>query len=318
MNTTDFKEMHWMASMIGNIDVGMVVLDSNYKIQAFNGFMEHHSNIHGQDAKGKLLFELFPELPEDWFRQKIETVKLLKNMAFTTWEQRPYIFKFKNYRPITGLQEYMFQNMTIIPLTSLTGEVEQISLIIYDVTDVATNSMALSGANSLLESLSRTDGLTQLNNRSYSEELIAKEFKRYKRSLSPSSLVMLDIDHFKQVNDTYGHPMGDKVIQAVAQTISATQRDSDVSGRFGGEEFVVLLSDTNAEQALVFTERLRKKIEKATIQLNGARVQVTVSLGVCQLAPELDSYQQWLSNADQALYRAKQQGRNRSIIFQGK
>ena len=315
MNTTNFKEMHWMASMIGNIDVGMVVLDCDYKIQAFNGFMEHHSNIHGQDAKGKLLFELFPELPEDWFRQKIETVKLLKNMAFTTWEQRPYIFKFKNYRPITGLQEFMFQNMTIIPLTSLTGEVEQISLIIYDVTDVATNSMALSGANSLLESLSRTDGLTQLNNRSYSEELIAKEFKRFKRSLSPSSLVILDIDHFKQVNDTHGHPVGDKVIQAVAKTISATQRDSDVSGRFGGEEFVVLLSDTTAEQALVFTERLRKQIENQVIALNGINVQVTVSLGICQLVPELDNYQQWLSHADQALYQAKQQGRNRSVTY---
>lgn len=316
MSTNDFKEMHWMASVIGNIDVGMVVLDRDYKICAFNGFMEHHSNVHYRDAMGQELFHLFPEIPQQWFRQKVESVLLLKNMAFTTWEQRPYIFKFKNYRPITGMQEFMFQNMTIIPLTSLTGKVEQISLIIYDVTDMASNSIALQGANSQLKELNRIDALTQLNNRGAIEEYIAREFNRYQRNQSPTSLVVFDIDHFKRVNDTYGHPIGDEVLKEVASLLKTTQRDSDLTGRYGGEEFICLLIDTAADQAENFCERLRNNIAEVVHKHHAQSFNITISLGIAELAPKMKSYQQWITHADQALYQAKNAGRNQTVTFQ--
>jgi len=154
MSGIDFKEFHWMASMINTIDAGMVVLDNDYNIKIWNGFMEHHSNIDAVDAKGANLFTLFPDLPEQWFRRKVESVKTIENQSFITWEQRQYIFPFKNYRRITGTVEYMYQNITIIPLMSLTGVVEQISIIVYDVTDAASNRLALKKAHDELHQLS--------------------------------------------------------------------------------------------------------------------------------------------------------------------
>ena len=315
MSIEDLKQMHWMANMIADIDVGMVVLDLNYEICNWNGFMEHHSNVEMEDAVGSNLFTLFPEISEEWFRQKMETVVLLNNKAFTTWEQRPYVFKFKSYLPITGVHEFMFQNMTIIPLKSLSGKVEQVSLVIYDVSDVATNRIALQEVNHQLELANRIDPLTQLFNRGHVEQCIKGEFNRFKRSGSPVSLVMIDIDFFKKVNDKYGHPAGDAVLRTVGKIISTLQRNTDASGRYGGEEFVVILTDTNIDQAIYFVERLRKKMENTLTSYGEDDISVTISLGISQAAPEIADYKEWLDQADQSLYRAKENGRNQYQIF---
>ncbi len=315
MSIEDLRQMHWMANMIADIDVGMVVLDRNYEICNWNGFMEHHSNIETEDAIGANLFKLFPEISEDWFRQKIETVILLNNKAFTTWEQRPYIFKFKSYLPITGIHKFMFQNMTIIPLKSLSGEIEQVSLIIYDVSDVATNRLALLEVNQQLEATNRIDQLTQLYNRGHLEHRIDGEFSRFKRSGAAVCLVMLDIDFFKKVNDEYGHPGGDEVLRVVGKTISDLQRNTDVSGRYGGEEFAIILVDTNIENAVHFLERLRIKLENTVVKHNDTEIRVTVSLGISEANSEMKSYEEWLSQSDQALYKAKENGRNQYQVY---
>lgn len=153
MSTVDFKEFHWMVSMINSIDAGLIVLDSDYIVESWNGFMFHHSNIDACDAKGKNIFDIFPNLDKPWLLRKFEAVKTIKNQSFITWEQRPYIFPFKNYRPITGTVKHMYQNVTILPLASLTGSVDQICLIVYDVTDIATNRQALQKANEELKIL---------------------------------------------------------------------------------------------------------------------------------------------------------------------
>ncbi len=301
--------------MISNIDVGMIVLDLNCEILHWNGFMEHHSNISTEDAIGSNLFALFPEVPKDWFRKKIETVLLLNSKAFTTWEQRPYIFKFKSYLPITGIHKFMFQNMTIIPLTSLSGEIEQITVIIYDVSDVAANRLALLEVNQHLETANRIDQLTQLYNRGYLEECIKGEFNRFKRSGTASCLVMLDIDFFKKVNDQYGHPAGDEVLRIVGKTMADIQRNTDIIGRYGGEEFAVILVDTNIEQAVFFLDRLRKTISSTVISYNNTDIPITVSLGMSEIKTEMIDYEEWLSQSDQALYKAKDNGRDQYQIY---
>lgn len=308
----DLKEFHWMVEMVQTIDVGLVVLDRDYKVQAWNGFMENHSGKGGSQVQNQIMFDLFSEIPKDWLSQKIESVFLLKNRAFTTWEQRPYIFRFKNYRPITGTAEFMYQNMTIIPLMSLTGEVTHVSLIIYDVTDSAVNKLQLKDLNDQLKDLSRIDALTQLYNRGYWEEQLHHEFARYKRTQANACLIMFDIDHFKRVNDTYGHQAGDKVIQAVSATLKQNLRETDIAGRYGGEEFAVLLIDTDAEKALFFAERLRKSIEALHVYHDEHDICFTVSLGIAQTHPQLPSPEEWLKQSDSALYRAKESGRNRT------
>ncbi|MGB1263475.1 MAG: diguanylate cyclase [Cognaticolwellia sp.] len=310
------NELHWMMDILHSIDVGLVVLDRDYHVQIWNGFMENHSGLLPREVKGKVLFELFDEIPQDWFRRKAESVFLLKNKAFTIWEQRPYVFKFNNYRPITSTADFMYQNTTFMPLMSTTGEISHLCLLVYDVTDNAMHKQELKRANKDLAILSQTDGLTQLFNRNHWQHCIETEFKRYTRSQHSSSLVILDIDHFKAVNDNYGHIVGDDVIKHLAKLIREQARETDISGRYGGEEFVILLADTHIDDAVVFAERLRKTVAESVVTYNDIEIQYTISIGIAEVEPSFDSVSQWLEYADNALYQSKEQGRNRVTIHQ--
>jgi diguanylate cyclase (GGDEF)-like protein len=297
--------------MLHTIDVGLVVLDRQYSIQIWNGFMENHSGLLPREVKGKRLFDLFDEIPEQWFKRKAESVFLLKNKAFTIWEQRSYLFKFQNYRPITGSADFMYQNTTFIPLISATGEVTHLCLIVYDVTDNAVHKQDLEQANSELAVLSQTDGLTNLFNRMHWEQCLKAEYKRWTRSNHASCLVMLDIDHFKQVNDNYGHMVGDEVIRHLSGLIQKHIRETDVSGRYGGEEFAILLADTTIENAHVFAERLRFEVEQATVKYNDIELQYTISMGLAEVDTSVKNYETWIEYADSALYDSKESGRNK-------
>ncbi|OMH25586.1 sensor domain-containing diguanylate cyclase [Motiliproteus sp. MSK22-1] len=306
----EISEFHWQMEMLQSIDAGLVVLDRNYQVKLWNSFMENHSGLRSGDVRDQSLFSLFDCLPEVWLRRKIETVIKLNNRAFTTWEQRPYVFEFDNNRPLTGMSPVMYQNMTIIPLPAPTGEVEHVCMIVYDVTDVAINKLQLREVNAELEHLSRTDRLTQLFNRGYWEEQLDKEFSRFKRTGAVSSLVMFDIDHFKKINDTYGHQAGDEVIREVSRWVRKVARTTDVVGRYGGEEFAVILLNTDAAQARYFSERLRRRIEEGLVSYEADEIKFTISLGVAEADSHMESYEDWLQLADKALYQSKNNGRN--------
>jgi len=315
MNEDSFSNIHWQLDMLQSIDVGLVVVDRDYTIKLWNGFMANHSGMSPTRVVDINLFELFPDIPQDWFRRKAESVFMLKNRCFTHWEQRPFLFRFKTYRPITGAAEFMYQNVTLIPVSSATGEINQLSIVIYDVTDIAVGKQQLHNANEQLALLSRTDSLTQLNNRGYWEESASQEFRRLQRSGADASLVMFDIDHFKRVNDGYGHPAGDDAIRNTARVLRETIRATDIAGRYGGEEFVIVLVETDVDGAMVLAERLRNAIEAMTVIHEDYKIQFTISLGVAQWDPELVSHEQWIDFADQALYEAKESGRNQVVLF---
>lgn len=313
----EVSEIHWMVEMFQTVDVGLVVLDRDYKVQVWNGFMENHSGLLPSQVRDQVVFELFSELDEEWFRHKAEPVFMLKNRSFTIWEQRPYIFKFKNYRPITGSADHMFQNATFIPLSNTTGEVEHMCIIIYDVTDVAVHKEDLEKANLALEKLSQTDRLTKLNNRGHWEECLKNEFNRLKRrGTKVSTLLIFDIDHFKRVNDGYGHSAGDLAIIHVADTLKKNLRETDVAGRYGGEEYVVILTDTDAEHGMIFAERMRKAIEDSFVQYEDIQIKFTISLGLAEYDERIASHLKWIEAADTALYESKESGRNQTNTYQ--
>ena len=166
-----------------------------------------------------------------------------------------------------------------------------------------------------LERISRIDGLSQLNNRRFWEESVYREYERHKRSDSPMSLIMIDIDHFKQVNDKFGHVIGDQVIRAISGLLADAARDADVVGRYGGEEFGLLLPDTDEKGAVVFAERLRLAVQSLSVKPHGVRC--TISLGVAEADSSIKKYRQLIENADRALYAAKHQGRNLVKTYQG-
>lgn len=310
-------EFHWLMDVLQNIDVGLVVLDTQMNIKLWNSFMQNHSAKPPNEVLEQNVFRVFPELPEAWFRRKLQAVTVLQNSAFTTWEQRPYLFRFRNYRPVTGMAEFMYQNCTILPLTNASSIVDHVCLIIYDVTEVAVNRLQLQQANAQLHTISRTDGLTGLLNRKTWQQLLDHEFKRFQRYQHKCSLIMFDIDHFKKINDGLGHPAGDEVIRHTAQAIRDNLRDSDVAGRYGGEEFAIILTDTGAEGAQVVAERLREAIASSVVHYEQHAMQYTVSLGIAELSTEVTSPTQWIDCADRGLYQAKNNGRNRSCLFDG-
>ena len=129
---------------------------------------------------------------------------------------------------------------------------------------------------------------------------------------------MFDIDHFKKVNDTYGHASGDEVIRKTAQTLLQTARRSDICGRYGGEEFVALLPGTTSDQAMYFAERLRKRIEQLEVETEAGTIKYTISLGICQLNDELLTHIEWFESADKALYFSKENGRNQVNVYHDK
>ena len=308
------NEFHWLMDMLESVEVGLVVLDLDFHVQAWNGFMEHHSGITASQIRDKKLFEIFPDIPEAWLTRKVDAVAMLNTRAFTSWEQRPYLFRFRNTRPITGTEEYMFQNLTISPITAPNGEVEKVCLLVYDVTEFASSKRALERANEQLAKLSMTDRLTGLLNRGTWENLVDAEYERFRRYGHATSLVMFDIDHFKPVNDTYGHLAGDEVIRHTAEVTRNNIRQSDSAGRYGGEEFGIILPETDAESARVICERIREAIEKSTVNTTAGDIGYTVSMGIAQLTDAPENYMQWMQKADEALYKAKESGRNKVVI----
>lgn len=310
----DLNEFHWLLAIVQSIDVGVVVLDREYRVQVWNTFMENRSGVQPKDAQNSNFFSLFPEIDRPWFSRKVESVATLGTPAFTVWEQRPYLLRFKSYQPITGQEEFMYQNTTLLPLRSPDNRINHICLVIYDVTDVATNRHQIQAANAQLQLLSSTDRLTGLYNRGHWEASLKAAYARHQRYGNALSLVMLDIDHFKRVNDTYGHQAGDKVIEQVARLLHEHVRESDVAGRYGGEEFGVVLSDTDSAGGQIFAERLRKAVEASLVQYNGQDIRFTVSLGVADLSQPANDHAELIARADQALYTSKKTGRNRVTV----
>lgn len=187
-------------------------------------------------------------------------------------------------------------------------------VIIYKFLDIIRQ---LRLAHELLENLSQEDYLTGVYNRRHLEETAAKEFSLGKRHDFPVSILIMDLDHFKQVNDTYGHLVGDQVLVELTQCVYEIIRQTDIFGRYGGEEFMLFMPHTALEDALMLAERIRQAVADRTFQFDHAKVNVTISLGVASATAQTRTLEDLMLNADLALYRAKEQGRNRVEVYDG-
>jgi diguanylate cyclase len=181
---------------------------------------------------------------------------------------------------------------------------------------VAVRTAELEQLNHRLQELSDTDQLTGLKNRRFMETRLEREWTRCVRYRHALTVVLLDIDHFKQVNDRFGHPAGDACLQAVASLICEGLRwPSDMVARYGGEEFCLILPETSAEGAATVTERIRSRVAQAIIDAEHHRFQVTISAGIFSAIPDQDmGVEMFISGADKALYQSKEAGRNRVTV----
>ena len=164
-----------------------------------------------------------------------------------------------------------------------------------------------------MELLATTDALTSLYNRRHFKSLAHAEWARFQRYGRPLSLLMLDIDKFKSINDAFGHDVGDLALKAVANVCKSNKRQTDILGRIGGEEFAMLLPETDETAAENAAERLRKSIQDCTRVLPDKDIQVTVSIGIASATLGMAAFAAMLKRADEALYEAKRSGRNRVV-----
>lgn len=176
---------------------------------------------------------------------------------------------------------------------------------------VARQTRDLTAANHRLEELASRDSLTNIYNRRYFVELTDRDLERARRDASPVSLAIIDLDHFKQVNDNYGHLIGDEVLRLVVEKIAQGLRTTDLFARIGGEEFAVLMPGTPAPAAQMVAERLRQMVAEQAYATSGALVPVTISVGLATTTPPIQSLDLLMDRADKALYAAKRRGRNR-------
>ncbi len=201
-----------------------------------------------------------------------------------------------------------------LPATSLPVIFAAIPLLVFQ--PLAVGYVAFTAIHALnkkryeLEQLSQHDGLSGLYNRMHWEKLVRNEFSRYQRGSDAAVLVMVDLDHFKLINDTHGHTAGDEAIRRLAASFNRILRETDVSGRYGGEEFGILLPGTRAEAAGEVVERLRRDLVEHPL-LDGQHV--TASFGLVELDDEIESVEHWIRLTDTMLYRAKRLGRNRVV-----
>lgn len=314
MNKIPIDNIQTLHDIIDHINIGITVLDTHNQVIFWNRFMVKHSGISSSDLIGRNLFDVFSYLPRQWLELKLKSVRLIKNYSFVSWTQKAYLFRFNHTRMISGESiEYMPQDCTFIPVNnSGTGET-YVCIAIHDMTDVVASQqkiIEINDINKTLEHMTNHDGLTSIYNREYVEKQIEYEFSKAKRYGTLFSLILFDIDKFKNVNDTFGHLAGDEVLKNTAATIKAQLRSSDVFGRYGGEEFMLLLPETNIENTTFLSQRIRNSIERMSTFYGNTEIKITISLGVVQFRPDIKDYLQILHEADIALYHSKQNGRN--------
>lgn len=175
----------------------------------------------------------------------------------------------------------------------------------------------LSEQEQILEKLSRdvnTDFLTQVNNRAAFDRKLNEEFARYKRYEHIFSIILMDLDYFKDINDTYGHLAGDRVLRAIASLLNDEKRTSDFLARYGGEEFALILPGIDSNSALVVAEKLRKKVETTTFRYENYSIRTSLSAGITTVSPEDQTPTDTLKRADDATYEAKNRGRNQVVV----
>ena len=194
-------------------------------------------------------------------------------------------------------------DISILPLRDTEGKVTHFASIQRDITEYKKLEQDL-------QILCRTDPLTTAANRRAFNEILSQEFSRFKRSQKEYALIMIDLDHFKSINDQHGHSVGDQVLIEVTERCKDNIRVHDILARLGGEEFCILLPYTETKQAQKVAERLRAKIEIKPIIVDGLRVKVTISVGISLVSTCDEDGHQAMERADQKLFQAKESGRN--------
>jgi len=294
------------SQIFDKIDIGLVVIDKNLKVCHWNRWMELHSGVSADKIIGSSIFDFYQGLNKPGFLRNCKSVFTFGNSCFLSYQFHHYLFPFAPLSAFESQFSHMQQNCTIGPLRDVNNSIEHIFISVQDATEIASYESGSQEEHK--EDKYIKDELTGVYNRKHLKELIKKEFERHKESREPLSLIMLDLDSFKTINDTYGHKCGDFILKSVASTIEKSIRNSDILARYGGKEFCLLLPETPIETASTLADLLKNIISKTICQYQEIPIKVTVSMGVTGLSEEMDSPEALLNKVEECLNEAKRTG----------
>lgn len=314
--STIFKQMYHLAGLLLNAHIMETQADRLWKVKSetIDSIQQKMNSITIQATESGIEQVMEISQSADSSKYKIFVIILILGLLFTILGILLYLFVFAPIIRITNVLHSIENGEENIPPINkeLLMEIDEIGKATTLVKNTLNN---IQQQQILLETLATTDQLTGLYNRRYFFDIANKELSRIKRHHTVCSLLMLDIDHFKKINDRYGHNTGDEALKLFSKTISSLLRDNDIFARIGGEEFVILLLDTTQEQAYKKGFEMIKSIEKLSINTEDNNLlKFTVSIGVSELIANDIEIQCAVSRADKALYKAKTQGRNQVVM----
>jgi diguanylate cyclase (GGDEF)-like protein/PAS domain S-box-containing protein len=287
----------WFSMILAGVnDFALLSLDATGRVSAWNASGERQTGFSARDVLGRTMNVFY--FPDEAVQGRaLQQVDLARRDGWHIDE---------GWRRRKDGSRYWCQSL-VSALEEKTGEVTGFSVVLRDVTERKSTGDEI-------RRLLITDQLTGVSNRARFFELAEAEFARWKRFRQPLSALMVDIDHFKRVNDTYGHAAGDEVLKQVAISLQTGLRSIDVIGRLGGEEFAILLPSIDLQGAEMVADRLRRAVAGLSPVADGTAIPVTVSLGVAEIASDAREFDSLLKAADAALYGAKQGGRNKVVV----
>lgn len=294
-----------LSQIFESVNVGLVVLDKDLRVIHWNRWMAAHSSLPVESIQGAPIFDHFPSINTAKFIRNFKAVMTFGTFAYFSQKLHKYLFPFRPMGSLATRMEFMQQSCTMGPLRDEFGAITGVYITVQDVTELTLYEQRLMQLN-------HQDPLTGIYNRRHLDGRLREEVERSQRYQTPLSVILLDIDFFKRVNDTHGHPAGDGVLVALAGRLGGMVRATDCFARYGGEEFCCLLPQTCLANATILAERFRAAMEGEPVKYRDLDLKVTISAGVAELMPH-ESHKFLIERVDEALYRAKAKGRNRVV-----
>jgi len=310
--------LNLLEGVLKAVRTGIIVLDAGQRIVFWNDWMAQHSRMEARHVLGRTFGEVFPEMIDG--RTHIAVESALRNNFASLLSQTLNKAPFPLYaNPADTASDIRIQQAVHVMPLDVASRGRHCLVQITDVSMAVARERKLREMAVELESQTLVDGLTGIANRRRFDLHLEDEFRRAKRNATPVSLVMIDVDYFKDFNDNYGHQRGDDCLIRIGSALSGMlNRARDLVARYGGEEFTVVLPDTDKDGALQVAEAMRAAVEALAIEhaYSGVARHVTISLGVSTLVPELSTTTGSLIHAaDRALYQAKRAGRNCVAVY---
>ena len=307
----------WMQWVLSYAQDGLLVLDSESRVVFVNKWLLQRARLDISQVMFRRLVDVFSTLQGGHFEWALKRAQLSGFPALLSQTLHPAPFPLHGLTAKRSLDKFLRQSVYIIPMGPKDAEQagDRYTLVqIYDVTHTMARERLLRARVDKMHSMAHLDALTGVGNRRFFEDALATEVQAATRSQSAFALIMLDIDHFKQFNDHYGHPAGDRCLQHVAELLRGMcNRPRDKVARYGGEEFALILPGTQLQAALQMTQGILQGLRdlKLTHPNNAGNDMVTLSAGitVC-MPPDGETGSSLVQQADQALYAAKSAGRN--------